>query len=136
MFSHVMVGTADIERSGAFYDAFFAPLGIARFWSDPDGRVIGWRRGEDAGKFFVCLPFDGAASHPGNGWMCAFAAPTRDAVGFAYQAALDHGGSDAGAPGPRPHYAPDYFGAYVRDPDGNKLHVVHRAASPGPAADG
>jgi predicted lactoylglutathione lyase len=62
----------------------------------------------------------------GNGWMVAFAAPSRAAVDEAYAAALAAGGTDEGAPGLRPQFAADYYGAYVRDPEGNKLHFVTR----------
>jgi predicted lactoylglutathione lyase len=86
---------------------------------------VGWRRGEAGGKFFVGRPFDGRPASAGNGSMCAFQAPSREAVDQAYAAALAQGGTDAGPPGPRPHYTPNYYGAYVRDLDGNKLHVVH-----------
>ena len=58
--------------------------------------------------------------------MVAFAAPSRAAVDAAYAAAMAAGGTDEGAPGPRPKYTADYYGAYVRDPDGNKLHFVRR----------
>ena len=58
--------------------------------------------------------------------MVAFAAPSRAAVNEAYAAAVAAGGTDEGAPGPRPQFAADYYGAYVRDPDGNKLHFVTR----------
>jgi catechol 2,3-dioxygenase-like lactoylglutathione lyase family enzyme len=58
--------------------------------------------------------------------MSAFAVPSHAAVDLAYQAALANGGTDEGAPGLRSRYGPDYYGAYVRDPDGNKLHVVSR----------
>jgi catechol 2,3-dioxygenase-like lactoylglutathione lyase family enzyme len=126
MFSHVSVGATDVARAAEFFDAFLAPLGITRFWTEPEGRVVGWRRDGEAGGFFVGTPFNQKAPNPGNGWMCAFAAPSRDAVRQAYAAALAYGGTDEGAPGVRPHYSPDYYGAYVRDPDGNKLHVVHR----------
>jgi catechol 2,3-dioxygenase-like lactoylglutathione lyase family enzyme len=124
LFSHVNVGANDLARSAGFYDAFLAPLGIVRVFENAD--VIGWARAGEPGKFYVGAPFDRQQATAGNGWMCAFLAPSRDAVIQAYDAALAHGGADEGAPGPRPQYAPDYFGAYVRDPDGNKLHVVHR----------
>lgn len=64
----------------------------------------------------------------GNGWMVALAAPTREAVDAAHAKALELGGFDEGAPGIRAHYAPDYYGAYFRDPEGNKICVVHRHA--------
>jgi catechol 2,3-dioxygenase-like lactoylglutathione lyase family enzyme len=59
--------------------------------------------------------------------MVAFAAPDRAAVDAAYAAALAHGGTDEGPPGPRPQYSAGYYGAYARDPEGNKIHFVHRA---------
>jgi predicted lactoylglutathione lyase len=58
--------------------------------------------------------------------MAAFTAPSRAAVDAAHAAAIAAGGYDEGAPGPRTSYAPDYYGAYIRDPDGNKLHFVRR----------
>ena len=68
----------------------------------------------------------------GNGQMLALQAPSRAAVDAAYAAALAHGGSGDGEPGLRPHYHADYYGAYFRDPDGNKLCVVcHAAPLPG-----
>ncbi len=124
MFSHITIGANDVARAAAFYDAFLAPLGIVRFFEK--GSTIGWHREGEAGSLYVNPPFDGAPANPGNGWMCAFYAPTREAVIEAYEAALAHGGSDEGPPGPRPHYSPGYYGAYVRDPEGNKLHVVLR----------
>ncbi|HYZ61514.1 MAG TPA: VOC family protein [Acetobacteraceae bacterium] len=124
MFSHVTIGANDLARLAPFYDAFLAPLGIGRVHSDE--QLVGWGREGEPGQLFVGTPFNGEAATAGNGWMCAFRAPSREAVTQAHAAALAHGGSDEGAPGLRPHYAPDYFGAYVRDPEGNKLHVVHR----------
>ncbi|MFN3498441.1 MAG: VOC family protein, partial [Pannonibacter indicus] len=56
----------------------------------------------------------------------AFLAPDAEAVRAAHAAGLAAGGRDEGPPGPRPHYAPGYFGAYLRDPDGNKIHLVFR----------
>lgn len=126
MFSHVTIGADDMARACAFYDAFLAPLGIKRFWEAPDGRVVGWKREGEAGKLFVGTPLNGRGATPGNGVMCAFTAPSAESVRRAYAAALAHGGTDEGAPGPRPIYTPDYYGAYVRDPEGNKLHAVWR----------
>ncbi len=65
-------------------------------------------------------------ANQGNGWMVAIAAPTRAAVDAAYAAAMAAGAQDEGPPGLRT-FAPNYYGAYVRDPDGNKLHFVCRA---------
>lgn len=58
--------------------------------------------------------------------MVAFAAPSQSAVDAAYTAGLLAGGSDEGKPGNRPHYGEGYYGAYLRDPDGNKVHITHR----------
>ena len=69
-------------------------------------------------------PFDGRPAERGNGWHCAFLAPSRAAVDAFHTAALGAGGSDEGAPGLRPQYTENYYGAYVRDPDGNKLQAV------------
>ena len=127
MFSHVVLGARDVEGMAAFYEAVFAPLGIERFAAAPDGAWVAWRRPGTKAAFYVGRPFDGQPASVGNGSMSAFFAPSRDAVHAAHAAALAAGGSDAGEPGPRPHYAPAYYGAYVRDPEGNRLHVVHRA---------
>ncbi len=124
MFNHVTIGARDMERMVAFYDAFLAPLNITRFMLAETGNVAGWERPGDAGRLFVGTPVDGKPASAGNGSMVAFRAPSREAVVQAYQAALAQGGADAGAPGLRPQYGPDYFGAYVRDPEGNKLHAM------------
>ena len=124
MFNHVTIGARDMERMVAFYDAFLAPLGITRFMMAEAGNVAGWERPGEAGRLFVGTPFDGKPASAGNGSMVAFRAPSREAVVLAYQAALAQGGADEGAPGLRPQYGPDYFGAYVRDPEGNKLHAM------------
>ena len=125
MFSHVTIGTHDLNRAIAFYDAVLAPLGIERVKSKYDNWAA-WQRSGEAAKLWVGRPFNGQPATCGNGGMVAFAAPTRAAVDAAYAAAIAAGGLDEGPPGPRAHYAPDYYGAYVRDPDGNKLHFVRR----------
>jgi catechol 2,3-dioxygenase-like lactoylglutathione lyase family enzyme len=130
MFSHAMVGARDLARMGAFYDAVLAPLGLSRRWEgENDGGPpgIGWASpGTRAPTFFVQVPFDGRPASAGNGGMTAFLAPSPDAVRAAHAAGLAAGGTDEGAPGERPRYGRGYYGAYLRDPEGNKLHVVHR----------
>ena len=125
MFSHVTIGTHDLTRAGAFYDAVLAPLGIERVPSKY-AKWAAWQRPGEAARFWVGRPFNGLPASWGNGAMTAFAAPSRAAVDAAHAAALAAGGTDEGAPGPRPHFTPDYYGAYARDPDGNKIHFVHR----------
>ena len=128
MFSHVTVGTHDLERAIAFYDATLAPLGIERVSKKYPGWAA-WQRPGEESKFWVGLPYNQLPASVGNGCMVAFAAPSRAAVDAAHAAALAAGGRDEGKPGPRPSYGPDYYGAYIRDPDGNKVHFVRRGQS-------
>jgi catechol 2,3-dioxygenase-like lactoylglutathione lyase family enzyme len=125
MFSHVTIGTNDLARALAFYDAALAPLGIERVPSKYQ-TWASWQRPGEAAKLWVGRPYDQMPANQGNGWMAAIAAPTRAAVDAAYAAAMAAGAQDEGPPGLRT-FAPNYSGAYVRDPDGNKLHFVCRA---------
>jgi catechol 2,3-dioxygenase-like lactoylglutathione lyase family enzyme len=124
VFSHITFGTDDIERARRFYEPVMATLGVEQPFELPGTLVFG----ELAGlKLFIVSPFDGGGAHPGNGPHSAFLASDRAAVDAFHAAALVHGGTDEGAPGLRPHYHAHYYGAYVRDPDGNKLQAVcHR----------
>lgn len=126
MFSHVTAGTHDLDKAMAFFDAVLAPLGIARTHTYPEHGWAGYERAGEGAAFWIGKPFDGRPAARGNGWMAAFMAPTRAAVDAAHAKALELGGSDEGAPGIRAHYAPDYYGAYFRDPEGNKFCLVHR----------
>ena len=123
MISHITVGSNDIARAKAFYERVMAPLGYTRVMDSDDYFAYGEAGGAPA-RFWVVTPFDGRPAKRGNGWHCAFLAPSRAAVDAFHAAALATGGSDEGAPGPRPHYSETYYGAYVRDPDGNKLQAV------------
>ena len=127
MFSHVTIGANDLDRMAAFYDAFLAPLGVSRL-ARAEAGLLGYARNGELPHLFVGKPFDGKPASAGNGVMVAIAAPSRAAVVAAYQAGLAAGGHDDGAPGLRPQYAADYFGAYLRDPEGNKVHTRHRGA--------
>ena len=129
MFSHVTLGADDLDAAARFYDALLTPLGLVRREVKPDGGSVAlcWRMpGERTPMFFVFRPYDGRAASAGNGTMAAFLAPSQEAVGAAYAAAMAAGGRCEGPPGERAHYAPRYYGAYLRDPQGNKVHVVHR----------
>ncbi|MGB0632433.1 MAG: VOC family protein [Alphaproteobacteria bacterium] len=121
MFSHITVGTNDLAKAGAFYDAVFAALGLSRGFEGETFISYGERAG---GRFFVMVPYDGNAASVGNGVHAAFRAADRASVDAFHTAALSNGGSDEGVPGLRPHYHENYYGAYVRDPDGNKLQAV------------
>jgi len=133
MFTYVTLGTNDLERAARFYDAVLQPLGLTR--CDTSGEAnwegwAGWGRYEQGGAqelaLWVCKPYDGALATPGNGTMVALSAGSWTAVQRFHAAALTHGGRSEGAPGLRPHYNADFYAAYVRDPDGNKLAAVCR----------
>jgi len=125
MFSHVVVSVQDFGRSFAFYQPIMAVLGHELRFSDKSGPWAGWHSEGGTRPFFViCTPYNGEPHHPGNGQMVAFQASSRAAVNGAFQLALAHGGVSEGEPGMRLHYHPHYFGAYFRDPDGNKICVV------------
>ena len=125
MFSYVSLGTGDVTRAIAFYDAVLAPLGHRRIPDyDPDGTSAAWGLDDPGPHLWVAEPFDGRRASAGNGTMVSFLAQTRAAVAAFHAAALAHGGGDEGAPGLRPQYGPHFYAAYVRDPDGNKLNAV------------
>ncbi len=130
MISHVHLGVADFERSFAFYSPLMAELGLQCKFSDPVKAWAGWVSPEAPRPLFLIgKPFDGAAAAPGNGQMVALLAPTRAAVDRIHALALSQGGQCEGAPGLRPQYHPDYYGAYFRDLDGNKICICcHQAA--------
>lgn len=117
IFTHNCVGTNDVDRAGRFYDAALAPLGIVRLGDFLDQ---GLSYGVRAAEFLVLRPLDGRPATPGNGVTIGFKAPNRAAVDGFHSAGLAAGGSDDGPPGLR-GAVPNAYGAYVRDPDGNKL---------------
>jgi catechol 2,3-dioxygenase-like lactoylglutathione lyase family enzyme len=135
MFAYVCLGSNDLERSARFYDATLGVLGYARCdtSAEPESSWmgwIGWGLYEQAGAIqdalWVCKPFDGGAASVGNGSMVALRARNWAEVEAFHAAALAHGGTSEGIPGLRLNYNPDFYAAYVRDPDGNKLAVVCR----------
>jgi catechol 2,3-dioxygenase-like lactoylglutathione lyase family enzyme len=129
MFSHVFVGVTDFERALAFYEPLMKALDLERRFCDPERPWAGWQSaGEDRPLFLIGRPFDGQAHAPGNGQMVAFLATRRAVVDAAYRTAICSGGRSDGEPGLRPEYHANYYGAYFRDPDGNKLCVACHAA--------
>lgn len=123
---HVSVGVTNATRAKAFYDATLAPLGMRPIFPvEIAGRLVGVGYGEtDKPSFWIQLPINHQAASMGNGVHIAFTAPSRAAVDAFYLAALAQGGVEDGAPGLRSEYHPDYYAAFVRDPDGNKLEAV------------
>ena len=125
MIGYVTIGALDSEKSGKFYDAVLSAIGYARAFSD--GGWIGYgAKGSDQQDVFVCPPFDGKPARAGNGIMIAFDGKTQSAVQAAHAAGLANGGSDEGAPGFRPPEKQTWYGAYLRDPTGNKICVFYK----------
>jgi catechol 2,3-dioxygenase-like lactoylglutathione lyase family enzyme len=126
MIGYVTIGALDSEASGKFYDAVFAAIGGERKFAD--GGWIGYGpKGSDQQPVFVCPPFNGKPAHAGNGIMIGFKAGSREAVEAAHRAALANGGLDEGGPGYRPPEKQSWYGAYMRDPTGNKICVFYAA---------
>ncbi len=118
MIGYTCLGTNNKPRAVAYYDALLALLGATRFYETARG--IGWGVAPDQPMFAINTPFDGGPASVGNGAMVALSAATPQQVDAFYAKALELGGSDEGAPGPR---GDGFYGAYFRDLDGNKLAV-------------
>ena len=135
MFSHIFIGTNDFGRALAFYTALMGVLGIRARFCDTGKPWAGWQSAPDPRPLFLIgRPYDGQPHAPGNGQMVAFLAGSRAVVDQAHAVALAHGARCEGAPGLRPEYHAHYYGAYFRDPDGNKLCVACHQAAPVPAS--
>jgi catechol 2,3-dioxygenase-like lactoylglutathione lyase family enzyme len=117
IFTHVAVGTNDLNKARQFYDAVLGPLGLKRL-KDLGDRGSCW--GKDREEFIVLTPADGGRATHANGGTVSFEAPNRAAVAAFHKAALSAGGKDEGEVGPRGFW-PNAYAGYVRDLDGNKL---------------
>lgn len=121
MFTHVCVGADDVHLSKKFYDAALGPLGVEAGTVYYDKACV---YVTDSGKFIVTAPADGGAASSGNGVTVGFPAASPAAVDAFHSAGIANGGTDEGAPGPR-ESAPGAYGAYLRDPFGNKVCAFH-----------
>ncbi len=119
--SHVSVGTTDMARSLKFYDAVFAAIGGKRVLQEGDFAVA---YGKQFPEFWVQYPHNRQPHAVGNGQHVGFHAGSRAAVHAFHAAALANGGSDDREPGHRELYGPEYYGCFVRDPDGNKVEAM------------
>jgi catechol 2,3-dioxygenase-like lactoylglutathione lyase family enzyme len=118
MIGYAMIGTNDLEKAKSFYDAVLGVMGAKRGWAND--RMQAYAASDNAPSLVVCRPYDGKPATSGNGTMIAVAAPSRELVDKVHAKALASGGRDEGAPGLR---GETFYGAYFRDPDGNKLCV-------------
>lgn len=119
MLDHVSLPVADLARAAAFYDRVLQPLGARRVMEFPE--AIGY--GAEFPHFWIGRP-EATPAMPGSGLHLAFRAETAAAVDAFHAAGLGAGATDAGAPGLRPHYHPNYYGAFLIDPDGFKIEAV------------
>jgi catechol 2,3-dioxygenase-like lactoylglutathione lyase family enzyme len=124
MIHHVSVGTNDVARARRFYDPLMELIGFRLLKSSDKAAHYG------VGDVMFSLetPVDGEKATPGNGGHIAFQARDHDMVDRFHATGLQYGGSDAGRPGLRPNYDAHYYGAFLRDPDGNKIEAVTFAA--------
>ena len=124
MFSHIMIGSNDLDRSKRFYDALFAAIGDKPGRTDSKGRLIYARNGA---TFMVTKPIDGEPAHHANGGTIGFALDNEGAVEAWHKAGTENGGQAIeDPPGPRPMPFGALYLAYLRDPDGNKLCGLYR----------
>lgn len=130
MLDHVSITVGDMARAEPFWDAVMAALGVPCVWRE--ARAIGYgarNSAADDGYTYLTVRSvpEGACDAPGRHWC--FRAPSRAAVAAFHGAGLANGGTCDGPPGLRPHYHADYFAAFLRDPDGNRIEAVcHRGA--------
>ncbi len=118
MIGYVTLGTNDLPRAAAFYDALLAEIGAKRLWEFERG--IGWGVANDRPALGLLKPYDGKPATVGNGVMVALVVDSPDKVDQVHKKALELGGKDEGSAGPR---GEGFYAGYFRDPDGNKLCV-------------
>jgi catechol 2,3-dioxygenase-like lactoylglutathione lyase family enzyme len=118
MIGYVTLGTNQMERAAAFYDALLGVIGAGRFMESE--RFIAWAVAPDKPSLGVCVPYDGNAASVGNGTMIALTVDSNDKVDAVYRKAIELGATDEGPPGPRG--LSGFYAAYFRDLDGNKLN--------------
>ena len=127
MFSHVMLGANDIEKSKKFYDAALGALGLKEGFTDPKGRVAYRTK---TGIFMLSKPLDGKPANGANGGTLGFAAETTAAVDAWHKAGLAAGGTAIeDPPGIRSNNGMNLYIAYLRDPSGNKVCAMHRVVA-------
>jgi len=124
MFTHVFLGSNDVERSRKFYDATMGVLGYKNVVPVEAGRLV---YAAPSGTFIVGKPYDGQPATHANGGTLGFAAADDAMVDAWHAAGVAAGGTCDGAPGPRAAAPNNARGAYLRDPDGNKICAFHMA---------
>jgi catechol 2,3-dioxygenase-like lactoylglutathione lyase family enzyme len=124
MIGYVTLGTNNLDRAALFYDQLFQKIGAGRFMESD--RFIAWAVSPTQPSLGVALPFNGEKASVGNGVMIALIVDSPEKVDLLHATALELGGSDEGAPGPRG--SSGFYAAYFRDLDGNKLNAFCMSA--------
>jgi len=119
--SHISIGTNNFNRAVTFYDNVLSTLGCKQLMKYPGAVAYG----KEFPEFWVQMPINGEPATIGNGSHIGFIASTKEAVHAFHEAALIEGGTDDGAPGPRPDYGDAYYGCFIRDLDGNKIEAAY-----------
>ncbi len=122
MIGYVTLGTNDLEKSAAFYDALLGEMGAARFIENE--QFIAWSTGPDQPAISVTKPYDGSPATVGNGTMVALVVDSTEKVDAMYNKAIELGATCEGPAGPR---GDGFYAGYFRDLDGNKLNVFHHS---------
>jgi catechol 2,3-dioxygenase-like lactoylglutathione lyase family enzyme len=121
MLDHVSIGVRDIDRAKRFYDAVLQPLGYECLRQART--LLGYGYGHDSIAFWIIMAEHPVPADEKSGLHFCFVAPSRAAVDAFHAAALRAGGRDNGAPGLRAEYGPDYYAAFVIDPDGYRIEA-------------
>lgn len=124
MIGYITLGTNDLNRATAFYDALLAEMGVTRLMEFGD-RGFGWAASLDQPMLCIFKPYDGQAATVGNGVMVGISVDSPETVDRMHKKALELGGTDEGPPGLRAVGGDGFYAAYFRDLDGNKLDVFN-----------
>jgi len=119
--SHLSIGTNHFDKAVIFYDKVLATLGCKQLMNYPGAVAYG----KEYPEFWVQIPIDGKPATVGNGSHIGFIANSEEQVHAFFDAAISEGGTDDGAPGPRPDYGEQYYGCFIRDLDGNKIEATY-----------
>jgi len=119
--SHVSIGTNHYDRAVRFYESVLATLGIVKIMEYPGAAAFGKAYPE----FWVQTPLNGEPASVGNGCHFSFLATNRQSVDLFHETAVKNGGVNDGNPGERPDYGHQYYGAFIRDPDGHKIEAMY-----------
>jgi len=123
MLGHISFGVQDLARTTRFYDAIMKALGYERVYTGT--KSVGYGLAGTSNDRLLLIQQDEPTTPPGKGFHLAFVATSSKSVDMFHRAAMQHGGTDMGKPGPRPRYGPNYYAAFVLDPDGHKLEAKY-----------